>query len=641
MKRLLLLSFTLLIMSICLTAQTSTNGYPKYRAGIDAGLNINFSGMGYQDLSPGGADFIEMATNDGLGFGPRIGLYGEYLSGHWWGLILRASYDSRNLLVVDESFDPTSEFDITANYLSFEPMLRIDQPFIPNLNARIGPLISLKLNAEYDFKEDESGDVTAAGVEIVQANDLTMGATFGLSYDILLNDVMSKQRWYLSPFLDMSYLLAQREPDFEDEQNILDDTWSTFTFALGVKASIEFVSDEELASFTSFDNINLSLPAKGIVRVREVEDFFPIVQHVFFDQGSQEIPDRYAVLTNEQASKFDEDVLKDLTQIDELASMRKTDKQMYMYYNVMNIFAHRMNENRNEDVRLIGSAPIAKDGEELANKVKDYLVNVFGIDENRILVEGREMPRVPSGTANTPADDRPATQVENRRVEFVFNNNEMYAPIKTKILDEASLDNDLIFSVNQGVEYDNWNVIITGEGKTVSYGPFYSSVERINPVELMRGIDRGTFTAKVVINEGTDQAVTEESQFILLKEVVKNRLGARYNVLFEYAQKDPIASNETLLRNDIAGAIDEGNRVIVHGHTDNLGKEQVNRELSFERARQAREVLADEFNISDKTIDVEAFGFGEFVMPSTFNNELPEGRFYNRNVIIEVIPLED
>lgn len=626
------------------TESTNTNGYAKWRLGLDAGLNFNMTGLGYQDLEPEGAVYYDEVTNDGIGFGPRVGLFGEYLSGDWWGIILRATYDSRSVVSQDETNEPFSEYDITADYFSIEPMLRIDQPWIPYLNFRVGPTLQFKMNAEYDYKPDKDGETTMTGVEMPLARDITMGATAGLSYDIMLNDPISKHRWFLSPYLDINWLMSQKDLGnkfYENLHDNIDDTWSTVTLSLGVKASVEFVSDRELASFITFNNLVLTLPADGVVRVREVEDFFPLVQHVFFDAGSQEIPERYISLTPQQAQGFDEEMLHDLTERPELANKPKFDKQLYVYHNIQNIFGYRMREESNEDVLLIGSAPKEGDGEVLAQKVKDYLVNNFGIEADRISIRGQEMPRVPSGTASTPQADRPLADIENRRVEFVFSNQDMYKPIQIRMLDEASLENDLIFAINPGVRYDSWNVMMSGEGKSITYGPFYSSVERINPVELVRDLDEGTFTARVVINAQGGSSVEEESKFKLIKEIDKVNLGARYTVLFEYAQTDPITANEALFREYIAPEIKEGYRGIIHGHTDNIGSDQVNRKLSFDRATEAKTVLDDELANLGRTVDIEAFGFGEQKMPSSFPNTLPEGRFYNRNVTIEVIPLID
>jgi outer membrane protein OmpA-like peptidoglycan-associated protein len=78
---------------------------------------------------------------------------------------------------------------------------------------------------------------------------------------------------------------------------------------------------------------------------------------------------------------------------------------------------------------------------------------------------------------------------------------------------------------------------------------------------------------------------------------------------------------------------------MIHGHTDLIGSTSGNKTLSLKRANEVKDIFDDEFKKSSKNIYTEAIGYGEAMTPATFNNDLPEGRFYNRNVIVDVIPL--
>ena len=75
----------------------------------------------------------------------------------------------------------------------------------------------------------------------------------------------------------------------------------------------------------------------------------------------------------------------------------RSDREMTVYYNILNILGDRMVRFPLTFVRLTGaSLQGPEDGKVMAESVKKYLVNVFGIDPSRIKTEGRIEPRIPS-----------------------------------------------------------------------------------------------------------------------------------------------------------------------------------------------------------------------------------------------------
>lgn len=75
-----------------------------------------------------------------------------------------------------------------------------------------------------------------------------------------------------------------------------------------------------------------------------------------------------------------------------------------------------------------------------------------------------------------------------------------------------------------------------------------------------------------------------------------------------------------------------GSTVIIEGHTDDVGSEALNQELSQNRASAIAKVLIDSFRIEASR--VEAIGYGES-RPLT-SNDTPEGRTLNRRVVAEI-----
>ena len=89
----------------------------------------------------------------------------------------------------------------------------------------------------------------------------------------------------------------------------------------------------------------------------------------------------------------------------------------------------------------------------------------------------------------------------------------------------------------------------------------------------------------------------------------------------------------------MAPKIPKGATVIIHGYTDTIGDEDHNQELSFARANDVRKILENSMAKANRTdVKFESYGFGEDQNLSQFSNNYPEERFYNRSVVIDVIP---
>jgi outer membrane protein OmpA-like peptidoglycan-associated protein len=78
--------------------------------------------------------------------------------------------------------------------------------------------------------------------------------------------------------------------------------------------------------------------------------------------------------------------------------------------------------------------------------------------------------------------------------------------------------------------------------------------------------------------------------------------------------------------------------VTIHGHTDIIGEEGYNQKLSEERAQGTQKVLETYLKgFPDRKVTFESTGYGEQEVFAPFDNNLPEERFYNRCVIIDIV----
>lgn len=647
---LLMTSVIVIITYSGANAQESTFRQQSWRYGINGALQFNSACLGWQQLHNLEGNFHSPADDvklvDGTGMGIYGGLFGEYLSNSWWGIQMRISYDMRNALVEDISRLPVPSFDTKMSYLTFEPLFRVDQNLVPKLNFYVGPVLAILINGAYQYKPDVNKSDVEQEITPSGLNGVTYGLQGGMAYDISVSEIDINTSIIASPFFDFSWLGNQRESLDEVatvNQNSINDIWSTMSYRLGVRLSLEnrepnpFLKAEAKAIITPpiTNAVYVELPYQNTILTKNVKGYFPIHPYVFFEKGSQEIPSRYKMLSKSEAQNFNETDLEDFMKGDMTTKQTNVDQLMETYHNILNIMGDRMRKNTNEKLTLRGSDPDNIDGEAIANKVKDYLVNNFGINPNRITTEA-EAPRNPSGSEFTEAVSKNLIKDENRRVVFAFNNQEMLKPVPYTIRDETSFDNDMIFSIDNKVPYKSWDVTISGEGKTMYFGPFIYSSERINPAELMRFLESGKYTAEVVITDKNNIKTKTSMDFKLIKDK-EIRNASRYLMLFDYNESNAIAKYEKKIREEIVPGMVIGDKVIVHGHTDVIGNENGNLILSQERANQAKEIIDNELSKENKNIEVKAVGIGQRKMQYTFDNRYPEGRMYNRNIFVEII----
>lgn len=655
-----------------LNAQDSKFRDQAWRYGLNLGLNSNSASLGWQYLfvdskfltrTPTNADFMkpDNKTKDntnGEGLGIYGGLFVEYLSESWWGVQLRASWDTRDALVKDiypmqqPLPTPNTTFQTRMSYLSFEPAIRLDQHFIRGLSLTAGPLIAVNIHGTFDY--NTSGGVPQDNIKVANRPVASLGLTTGLAYDIELNRG-DKTSFIVSPFADYTWIAAQRKSVVTSTQNSANDIWSTNTFRFGVRLSWESRNPDELqlgaAPAPAFvptaapikvveaptgKKVFIVLPADNTILTKNIKGYFPLLPYIFFDKGSEEFPSRYIQLSKADATNFKETDLENFMKGDLTTKETNVNQLMVTYYNDMNIFADRMRKNPNEKLILRGSDPEEKDGEACAIKVKNYLVDNFGIDADRITIVV-ESPKKPSGSIYTDPAFSNLIDQENRRVVFIFTNAEMLRPVPYTIRDESSIDNDMIFSIGKDVPFKSWDITITGENRSMYFGPYADNSERINPAELMRFLASGTYIAKVTITEQNGNQTTENVSFKLIKEK-QLKTASRYLMIFEYDKSDPVLSFETKIRNEITPGMDNGSTVIIHGHTDIIGNEAGNQKLSQQRADRAKVIVVDQLRIDKKSVEVQALGIGQTNMAYTFDNKYPEGRMYNRNVFIENMP---
>ncbi len=135
------------------------------------------------------------------------------------------------------------------------------------------------------------------------------------------------------------------------------------------------------------------------------------------------------------------------------------------------------------------------------------------------------------------------------------------------------------------------------------------------------------------------EVIKRESSVSVAKSESLKQEGLRYSILFDFDKSDAIAAYEKFLTEVVAPLIPDNGTAIIHGHTDIIGDEKYNHQLSHNRAETTKIILERATNrLGKRDVKFEVYGFGAEVANAPFENKYPEERFYNRTVIIDIIP---
>lgn len=612
-------TFILLVIFIAGVAvgQTSTPRAQWWFGGA-LGANINSYSAELRNLV---VPPLSTAFSGGGGVGLSIAPVVEYLPDPMWGGMLHLGFDSRN-----GSFDDNASGKLSTvmNYLSVEPSVRLT-PFESGLHFFAGPRIAFNVGKSYTFTPASGSEVKADWSDV---RGVVLGAQIGAGYDIDISSMTSSTLTRLTPFVAAHVGMGPRS----------EESWSIVTLRLGV--ALKFGSSSTGGSTMSSKELGFSVRAPRILPTeRKVKETFPVRNYVFFDEGSTQIPARYVRLTETDASSFNEEKFlqpepRDLT--------GRSKRQMTVYRNLLNILGDRMRRNPSATVSLLGSSPgNAAEGRLIAEAVKNYLTVTFGINEQRISVDGKDSPAIPSAVAGGTRELE-LVRPEDRRVEIRSSAPLLLEPVQIISLQEDQLESDVIVNLD-GAEQrlSSWNVEVTDEkGVTQRFGPFTSDQERIPGRAIIGSNMKGNYILAVVGQGKNGQVYRNQETIRLVKsDLPEEEPGLRFSILFEFDQSKTVSTYDRFLTGTVAPLIPEGGSVIIHGHTDIVGEESHNLSLSRSRAQETMRIFERELaKAGKKRVTFDAYGFGEDVRRAPFDNKYPEERFYNRTVIIDIIP---
>ena len=604
--------------------------------------------------------------------------------------------DSTTLNVRGEPIRTVLRHFLTSNvgsagleaYFTIKPLTgstRTDDGLTILLGARAGYV----LHSDYDQKEKTPHDSIsfadpATGKDIGPTRNIFSGALpsvtpytvslmGGLAWEIPLN---SKRTVYITPEVFYSFPLTPVIPS-----SALNGAWSVHQIRAGIAlkfaperkvidtnstppqtppdsppvvvgtppTKVENKRPPETGVETGGKELSATLTAVGVERdgkelpdvTFRVEEFLstnlrPLLPYVFFEQGSDNIPERYDRLSMRDVNDF---------QVDKLHNY----EMLETYHHIMNIVGRRMRSHPRAKLTITGcndnTAPGERGNTSLsyrrAKAVRDYLSNVWNIDTARMPIQIRNLPATPT-VSNTKLYDNEVVQ-ENRRTEFSSDTWEILEPIKTTDTVRTVSPPIIRFRPRVMLPQGNvkeWRITIRQEGQKLKEFWGTGSIPAIldwNLAENQATIPRAPtpleYTLSVVDDTGnrlSAQGASPVEQITIQRkrrERLKDREVDRYSLILFDFDKSNLTTTQNRIASFIKTQIQPEATVRISGYTDYTNPLDYSLRLSKARARETASAL-------DLIKKAEVRGLGKTVL--LYDTEIPEGRFYCRTVTIIV-----
>ncbi len=363
----------------------------------------------------------------------------------------------------------------------------------------------------------------------------------------------------------------------------------------------------------------------------------PLLPYVFFAPNSGKIPERYESIRSGETGDFSENNFRE---------------PMNLYHNLLNIVGKRMNEYPDAKITVTGCLEPLEDtvapgklAQSRALAVKEYLTQVWRIASDRISIVEGKVPQVASN--RNAADGRE----ENRRAEITSTDERILAPVKGNLVSTTLIPESI--SIAAKVQYpeaaQSWSLAVKDADGAELFARSGSNAPDTAPIlwnpnkteigKIARNINkRKNLTAQFSVAStagdvepaaaGIPVRYTVSSK-LLDGTVVSDTIVERYMLLFFDFDKPTISKFNENTMSIIRSRIKTNSAVAVKGFTDRMGPEQHNMSLSTQRAETV-------FNSIRERIIPEKMTKAGLGAKLIYDNELPEGRMYNRTVVVEI-----
>lgn len=377
-------------------------------------------------------------------------------------------------------------------------------------------------------------------------------------------------------------------------------------------------------------------PASLTIEEIKTVDASPMLGHIYFDEGSADLADRYIRFTDTgQIAAFAEPQLR--------GTLEK-------HYQILNLVGKRLTENPDATIALVGCN--ANSGSERGNKklsmkraetVQSYLQVVWKIPAERMTVEARNLPEMPA-TGRVEEG-----RAENRRVEIRSTHPAILDLVRSTYI---AMDIDaraltLLPSLETVYGFSHWRIMasageqnlaeLAGEGN-----PATQIAVPLRLTDLNALAAAGSVQVVMELEDRKGQPLKLSPSplpvhFIETKERMAQKQEYRVQekyalILFDFDSAALGDRNQAIV-SEIVNRLREipEARVEIVGHTDTIGTDEYNLKLSERRAKAVYDqVLALYGEDADGRISQRGVGEAE----PLYDNLSPEGRSFNRTVAI-------
>lgn len=357
-------------------------------------------------------------------------------------------------------------------------------------------------------------------------------------------------------------------------------------------------------------------------------EMYPLLRYIFFDEMSASIPSRYNILSR-----------TDVGNINERTLAQKG--AMTLYYNVLNIIGKRMRENPQATITLTGCLSGSKEelnmpklAQQRVETIAQYLFEIWGISQQRVRLVQRTLPALPANIARTEGLE------ENRRVEISSDYMGITDPI---IITDTIIQGTSMVKYTPQIQakegLNNWNLVIKKDNiplmelseKTLPQKPVEYNIIQNNKHQLSSS---GNLYAVLTVTDNKNQTIKVSADSIpysVLSVTDKRKTRKddnefdRYRLLLFGYDQSSLSEEHKRILTFIQPRVHNDAQIIIRGSTDNIGNGEYNNTLSLQRAKESAKALG----LQAETMGVGTSGAG-------YDNTLPEGRFYNRTVEIQV-----
>lgn len=371
------------------------------------------------------------------------------------------------------------------------------------------------------------------------------------------------------------------------------------------------------------------VPQTVTVTQTTVNEAFPLLTYVFFSENSASIPDRYTLLSENDTDTFDYRALP-------------PDAMSY-YYNMLNIIGRRMQSIPQATITITGcnaNTDTEQNNLDLSRRRADtvaaYLRRVWNIAPERIVVENRNLPSTPSRNSDE------AARSENRRVEISSDTWDIIKPVVFKTTtyegygaDTVSVVRGLVHADDgvrecEGRLFHDTTIIWKEAAHNIAAPELTLTWAHVFTHYAPTSGDTLTFVLRAVSRSG-DTAAEHRSIVPIVTAAPGKVRSTRDKIsllLFDFNKAEINPYNVKIMKEFVYPNLKPTSTVVVKGYTDNVGNPEVNINLSEKRAVAVGTSVRSTVPIQQ----LNMHGLGEW--SPMFSNILPEGRFYNRTVVV-------